>query len=136
MTFWAAILWALLASVLGGLYLLGAFRRRRAMEPPLDKGHIPWLGYALDFRKNRAEFLKKMQRRHGDIFTVLIGGYYFTFIMDPFSFGTIVKASRAKLDFQKYISELVTRVLGYHHSENDHKIHQVASTKHLAGDGL
>uniref|UniRef100_A0A8C3S7I3 Uncharacterized protein n=3 Tax=Chelydra serpentina TaxID=8475 RepID=A0A8C3S7I3_CHESE len=136
MAFWVAVLGALLASILGGLYLLGVFRRRRPTEPPLDKGHIPWLGYALDFRKNRAEFLKKMQRRHGDIFTVLIGGYYFTFVMDPFSFGAIVKASRTKLDFEAFAVELVARVFEYHPTKNDLKILQVSSTKHLMGDGL
>uniref|UniRef100_A0A8C0HHR4 Cytochrome P450 family 8 subfamily B member 1 n=1 Tax=Chelonoidis abingdonii TaxID=106734 RepID=A0A8C0HHR4_CHEAB len=126
MAFWTAVLCALLASVLGG----------RPTEPPLDKGHIPWLGYALDFRKNSAEFLKKMQRRHGDIFTVLIGGYYFTFLMDPLSFRAIVKAPRAKLDFEAFAVELVTRVFGYHPCKNNHKIIQVSSTKHLMGDGL
>ncbi|XP_065438679.1 5-beta-cholestane-3-alpha,7-alpha-diol 12-alpha-hydroxylase-like [Chrysemys picta bellii] len=136
MAFWTAVLCALLVSILGGLYLLGAFRRRRPMEPPLDKGHIPWLGYALDFRKDSAAFLKKMQRRHGDIFTVLIGGYYFTFLMDPLSFGAIVKAPRAKLDFEAFAVELVARVFGYHPCKSDHKIIQVSSTKHLMGDGL
>ncbi|XP_065254851.1 5-beta-cholestane-3-alpha,7-alpha-diol 12-alpha-hydroxylase [Emys orbicularis] len=136
MAFWTAVLCALLVSILGGLYLLGAFRRRRPTEPPLDKGHIPWLGYALDFRKNSAAFLKKMQRRHGDIFTVLIGGYYFTFLMDPLSFGAIVKAPRAKLDFEAFAVELVARVFGYHPCKSDHKIIQVSSTKHLMGDGL
>uniref|UniRef100_K7F411 Cytochrome P450 family 8 subfamily B member 1 n=1 Tax=Pelodiscus sinensis TaxID=13735 RepID=K7F411_PELSI len=136
MAFWEAVLYVLLASILCGLYLLGAFRRRRPQEPPLDKGYIPWLGYALDFRKNSAEFLKKMQKRHGDIFTVLIGGYYFTFVMDPFSFGTIVKAPRAKLDFETFAVELVIRVFGYHPCQKDHKTIQLASTKHLMGDGL
>ncbi|XP_074841314.1 7-alpha-hydroxycholest-4-en-3-one 12-alpha-hydroxylase [Carettochelys insculpta] len=136
MAFCTTVLCALIASILGGLYLLGVFRRRRPTEPPLDKGYIPWLGYALDFRKDSADFLTKMQKKHGDIFTVLIGGYYFTFVMDPFSFGAIVKASRDKLNFEKFAVELIARVFGYHQSPNDHKAIQVASTKHLMGDGL
>ncbi|XP_006025967.1 7-alpha-hydroxycholest-4-en-3-one 12-alpha-hydroxylase [Alligator sinensis] len=136
MAIWIAVLCTLLAIVLGGLHHLGVFRRRRPKEPPLDKGYIPWLGYALDFRKNSSEFLQKMQRKHGDIFTVLIGGYYFTFVMDPFSFGAIVKESRSKLDFTKFASELVRRVFGYHPVPTDHKIIQLASTKYLMGDGL
>ncbi|XP_077123887.1 5-beta-cholestane-3-alpha,7-alpha-diol 12-alpha-hydroxylase-like isoform X2 [Ranitomeya variabilis] len=130
------VLLALLASVLGGLYMLGMFRKRRPNEPPLDKGTIPWLGYALDFRKNTAGFLKNMQKKHGDIFTVQIGGYYFTFVTDPLSFGPIVKEARARLDFEKFAMELVARVFGYHSGTNDHKLLEKASTKHLMGDGL
>ncbi|NWI13885.1 CP8B1 hydroxylase, partial [Crypturellus soui] len=130
------LLCSLAASLLGGLYLVGAFRRRRPHEPPLDKGLIPWLGYALDFRKDSSEFLKRMQRKHGDIFTVLLGGYYFTFVMDPFCFGAIVKESRSKLDFEKFATELVLRVFGYQPIVATHKIIQLSSTKHLMGDGL
>ncbi|XP_029442474.1 5-beta-cholestane-3-alpha,7-alpha-diol 12-alpha-hydroxylase [Rhinatrema bivittatum] len=135
MSLWLPILLALVISILGGLYLLGTFRRRRSREPPLDKGHIPWLGYALDFRNNTAEFLQTMQRKHGDIFTVQIGGYYFTFVMDPLSFGSIVKEARSKLDFNKFAKELVARVFGYHATKHDHK-NLETSNKHLMGDGL
>lgn len=130
------LLFTFIASLLGGLYLLGAFRRRRPNEPPLDKGTIPWLGHALDFRKESSEFLKKMQKKHGDIFTVLIGGYYFTFVMDPFCFGAIAKESRAKLDFTTPAANLVLRVFGYKAIEGDSNIIHASSTKHLMGDGL
>lgn len=133
MGLWLLVLLTLLISVLGGLYLLGTFRRRRPKEPPLDKGHIPWLGYALDFRNNTAEFLQKMQRKHGNIFTVHIGGYYFTFVMDPLSFGSIVK--EARLDFNQFAKQLVARVFGYHSSSNERKYLE-AGNKHLMGDGL
>ncbi|NXH73563.1 CP8B1 hydroxylase, partial [Hydrobates tethys] len=136
MALWVILLCTLIASLLGGLYLLGAFRRKRPNEPPLDKGTIPWLGYVLDFRKDSSEFLKRMQRKHGDIFTVLIGGYYFTFVMDPFCFGAIVKESRSKLDFRTFASKLVLQVFGYKPIEANHSIVHASSTKHLMGDGL
>ncbi|XP_010007498.1 PREDICTED: 5-beta-cholestane-3-alpha,7-alpha-diol 12-alpha-hydroxylase [Nestor notabilis] len=136
MALWSILLCTLIALLLGGLYLLGMFRRRRPSEPPLDKGIIPWLGYALDFRKDTAEFLKRMQRKHGDIFTVLIGGYYFTFVMDPSCFGAIVKESRSKLDFRTFASKLVLQVFGYKPIEANHSIIHASSTKHLMGDGL
>ncbi|XP_009635240.1 5-beta-cholestane-3-alpha,7-alpha-diol 12-alpha-hydroxylase [Egretta garzetta] len=136
MALWAILLSTLIASLLGGLYLLGVFRRRRPDEPPLDKGTIPWLGYMLDFRKDGSGFLKRMQRKHGDVFTVLIGGYYFTFVMDPFCFGAIVKESRAKLDFRTFASKLVLQVFGYKPIEANHSIIHASSTKHLMGDGL
>ncbi|XP_069503859.1 7-alpha-hydroxycholest-4-en-3-one 12-alpha-hydroxylase [Ambystoma mexicanum] len=136
MTFLLPIILTLIISVLGGLYLLGMFRRRRSNEPPLDKGTIPWLGYALHFRDNSAQFLQKMQRKHGDIFTAQIGGYYFTFLMDPLSFGSVVKEARSKLGFEEFAHELVARVFGYHDTSGDHKHLQASSTKHLMGDGL
>ncbi|NWU38331.1 CP8B1 hydroxylase, partial [Hylia prasina] len=136
MVLWVILLCALLSSLLGGLYVLGVFRRQRPNEPPLDKGTIPWLGYLLEFRKDSSEFLKRMQRKHGDVFTVLIGGYYFTFVMDPFCFGTIVKESRSKLDFRTNAAQLVMRVFGYKPIKATHNIVHASSTKHLVGDGL
>ncbi|NXG25437.1 CP8B1 hydroxylase, partial [Grallaria varia] len=136
MGLWVVLLCTLVTSLLGGLYVLGVFRRRRPDEPPLDKGTIPWLGYLLDFRKDSSEFLKRMQRKHGDVFTVLIGGRYFTFVMDPFSFGTIVKESRSKLDFRTVAIQLVLQVFGYKPIEANHNIVHTASTKHLMGEGL
>uniref|UniRef100_A0A8C5R0R0 5-beta-cholestane-3-alpha,7-alpha-diol 12-alpha-hydroxylase n=1 Tax=Leptobrachium leishanense TaxID=445787 RepID=A0A8C5R0R0_9ANUR len=130
------LLVGLLVSLLGGLYLLGIFRKRRPNEPPLDKGFIPWVGHGLDFRKNGPEFLRRMQKKHGDIFTVQIVGYYFTFIMDPLSFSHVVKEAQSKLDFGLFAQELVARVFGYHYLEIDHKMFKKASRKHLMGDGL
>ncbi|NWI66480.1 CP8B1 hydroxylase, partial [Todus mexicanus] len=130
------LLCTLIASLLGGLYLLGAFRRRRPDEPPLDKGPIPWLGYALEFRRDSSEFLKRMQRKHGGVFTVLLGGYYFTFVMDPFCFGAIVKESRSKLDFRTFAMKLVLQVFGYQPTEASGSIVHESSVKHLMGDGL
>ncbi|NXH61836.1 CP8B1 hydroxylase, partial [Rhabdornis inornatus] len=136
MVLWVILLCALVSSLLSGLYVLGVFRRRRHDEPPLDKGTVPWLGYLLEFQKDSSEFLKRMQKKHGDVFTVLIGGYYFTFVMDPFCFGTIVKESRSKLDFMTNAVQLVLRVFGYKPTEATHNIVHTSSTKHLMGDGL
>ncbi|NXH16207.1 CP8B1 hydroxylase, partial [Bucco capensis] len=136
MALWVILLCTLIASLLGGLYLTGSFRRQRPGEPPLDKGTLPWLGYVLDFRKDSSEFLRRMQSKHGDVFTVLIGGHYFTFVMDPFCFGAIVKESRSKLDFRTFAIKLVLQVFGYKAIEATHNIVHMSSTKHLMGDGL
>lgn len=130
------ILLALFISLLGGLYILGVFRSRRPGEPPLDKGPLPWLGHVLEFRSDTAKFLERMRKKHGDIFTVQLGGFYFTFLADPLSFGSVVKEARAKLDFNEFAKHLVKRVFGYHPLENDHKLLQASSNKHLMGDGL
>lgn len=130
------VLLALFLTILGGLYLLGAFRQQRPGEPPLDKGPLPWLGHVLEFRRDTAKFLERMKDKHGDIFTVLLGGFYFTFIMDPLSFGSIVKEARAKLGFREFAKKLVQRVFGYTAFDGDHKFLQMYSNKYLMGDGL
>ncbi|XP_066537094.1 5-beta-cholestane-3-alpha,7-alpha-diol 12-alpha-hydroxylase-like [Hoplias malabaricus] len=136
MAFLLPVILAVLVSVLGGLYLLGAFRKRRAGEPPLDKGPLPWLGHVLEFRRDTAKFLERMKKKHGDIFTVQLGGFYFTFLMDPRSFSTVVKEARAKLDFNTFARHLVKQVFGYHSMEDDHKYIDGSSKKFLMGDGL
>ncbi len=130
------ILLGFLAALIGGLYLLGVFRQRQTGEPPLDKGPIPWLGHVLEFRKNTFKFLERMKQKHGDVFTIQLGGFYVTFLQDPLSFGSLVKESREKLDFKKFAVELVHRVFGYKAVVDDHHILHVSSNKHLKGDGL
>ncbi|KAL7983593.1 hypothetical protein Chor_000469 [Crotalus horridus] len=136
MSFWVAVVVPLMVSLLGALYLIGFFRRRRPNEPPLDIGLIPWLGHALHFRNDNMDFLQSMQKKHGDIFTILIAGQYFTFLMDPLSFGGIIKEAESKLDFMSYAAELVLRVFRFEASHDTHKIIEVCSAKHLKGEGL
>ncbi|XP_026538739.1 7-alpha-hydroxycholest-4-en-3-one 12-alpha-hydroxylase-like [Notechis scutatus] len=136
MSFWVTVAVASGAGLLGILYLTGFFRRRRPNEPPLDKGLIPWLGHALHFRNDTMDFLQTMQKKHGDIFTALIAGQYFTFLTDPLSFGGIVKEARNKLDFISFAAELVLRVFRFEATHTTHKIIETSSTKHLKGEGL
>ncbi|XP_069013710.1 5-beta-cholestane-3-alpha,7-alpha-diol 12-alpha-hydroxylase-like [Embiotoca jacksoni] len=130
------ILLAFLAALIGGLYLLGVFRQRRLGEPPLDKGLIPWLGHVLEFRRDTFKFLERMQKKYGDVFTVQLGGFYFTFLQDPHSFGSFVKESREKLDFSNFAMQLVRKVFGYEAVKEEHNMLQISSNKHLKGEGL
>nr|XP_056713746.1 7-alpha-hydroxycholest-4-en-3-one 12-alpha-hydroxylase-like [Euleptes europaea] len=140
MHFWESVLCALLASlfaaILGGLYLTGAFRKRRPKEPPLEKGLIPWLGHGISFQKNPVEFLEKMKKKHGDIFTVLVGGNYINFMMDPHTYGTIVKESKDKLDFDTFASTVLYNAFGFHPSKSHHKVVQEVSKKYLRNKNL
>lgn len=135
MTLWYLVLGALL-TVVGCLCLSLLLRHRRPWEPPLDKGLVPWLGHAMAFRKNMFEFLKGMRAKHGDVFTVQLGGQYITFVMDPLSFGPIVKNTQKVLDFEPYAKELVFKVFGYQSLDNDYRMIHSASAKHLMGQGL
>lgn len=130
------ILFGLLAALIGGLYLLGVFRRQLPGEPPLDKGLFPWLGHVLEFRRNTLKFLERMKQKHGDVFTIQLGGFYVTFLQDPLSLGAFVRESREKLNFNKFAKHLVHRVFGYLALDEDHQILQMSSNKHLKGVGL
>ncbi|XP_033502553.2 7-alpha-hydroxycholest-4-en-3-one 12-alpha-hydroxylase-like [Epinephelus lanceolatus] len=130
------ILLGFLAFSIGGLYLLGVFRQQRPGEPPLDKGLVPWLGHALEFRKDTVKFLKKMKKKHGDVFTVQLGGNYITFIMDSLSLVAFVKEDREKLNFNKFARQLLHRIFGYKSFGNEHQTLMVTSYKHLRGPGL
>ncbi|XP_042331350.1 5-beta-cholestane-3-alpha,7-alpha-diol 12-alpha-hydroxylase-like [Sceloporus undulatus] len=140
MMFWETVLLAFLASlfatVIGGLYAIGAFRKRKAKEPPLDKGFIPWLGYGINFKKNPVEFLERMKKKHGDVFTVLVGGNYLHFVMDPHAYSRIIKESKDKLDFNTFASVIVFNAFDFHTSESHHKIVQTISKKYLNGKNL
>ncbi|XP_060940546.1 5-beta-cholestane-3-alpha,7-alpha-diol 12-alpha-hydroxylase-like [Limanda limanda] len=130
------LLLALLSCLIGGLYILGVFRQHRPGEPPLDKGLIPWLGHVFEFRRNTLKFIERMKQKHGDVFTVQLGGFYITFLHDPLSFGPFLKESREKLDFIAFVKELVHRVFEYVAEGDYHVALAVASNKHLKGDGL
>ncbi|XP_004640718.1 5-beta-cholestane-3-alpha,7-alpha-diol 12-alpha-hydroxylase [Octodon degus] len=136
MVIWGLVLAAVLVAILGYLCLPGLFRQRKPQEPPLDKGSIPGLGHAMAFRKNMLEFLKGMQAKHGDVFTVQLGTQFFTFVMDPLSYGPIIRNAKKSLDFTQYAQELVQKVFGYQPLENDPVVMHSASTKYLKGDGL
>uniref|UniRef100_A0A452VJR4 Prostacyclin synthase n=1 Tax=Ursus maritimus TaxID=29073 RepID=A0A452VJR4_URSMA len=98
--------------------------RKRPGEPPLDLGSIPWLGHALEFGKDAASFLTRMKKKHGDIFTVLVGGRYVTVLLDPHSYDVVVWEPRAKLDFHAYAVFLMERIFDVqlpHYSPSEEK---------------
>lgn len=87
-------------------------RRRKDGEPPLIKGWIPFLGKALEFRKNSQEFLTRLQKEHGDDFTVLIAGRYITFIMNPLQYPSVIKHGK-QLDFHTFSDSAASRTFDY-----------------------
>ncbi|KAJ3061182.1 Cytochrome P450 7B1, partial [Podochytrium sp. JEL0797] len=59
---------------------------RKANEPPLESGLIPYLGLALEYGKNPKALLDKMRTQHGDCFTLFLAGQRITFVVDHTSF--------------------------------------------------
>ncbi|XP_016072886.1 PREDICTED: prostacyclin synthase [Miniopterus natalensis] len=103
---------------------MARFSARRPGEPPLDLGHIPWLGYALEFGKDAASFLTRMKEKHGDIFTVLVGGRYVTVLLDPHSYDSVVWEPHTNLDFHAYAVFLMERIFDVqlpHYNPSDEK---------------
>ncbi|XP_074139266.1 5-beta-cholestane-3-alpha,7-alpha-diol 12-alpha-hydroxylase-like [Sminthopsis crassicaudata] len=135
MAFWTSVLIVLVTTVLVVLYRLGALRQGRINEPPLDKGLIPWLGHAMDISKDASSFLKRMQERHGEIFTVQMAGRYVTFVTDPFSFDVILKENRSKLGSSKLLTDLILKVFDLP-VQVSHGIMYNSTPKHLMGTGL
>ncbi|XP_059980469.1 prostacyclin synthase isoform X3 [Lagenorhynchus albirostris] len=119
--------WTVVFGLLAALLLLLLLTRRRTRrpgEPPLDLGSIPWLGYALEFGKDAASFLSRMKEKHGDIFTVLVGGRYVTVLLDPHSYDMVVWEPRTRLDFHAYAVFLMERIFDVqllHYSPSDEK---------------
>ncbi|XP_042332296.1 7-alpha-hydroxycholest-4-en-3-one 12-alpha-hydroxylase-like [Sceloporus undulatus] len=139
MNFWESVLCASLASllaiILGGLYMIGAFRKRKPNEPPLDKGFIPWLGHGISFKKSPIAFLEAMWQKHGDIFTCLVGGNYLHFVLDPGTYEHLTKQSEDKLDFLEFASIISFNTFGYRPHESHTKVARM-SGKHLRGRSL
>ncbi|KAH0627640.1 hypothetical protein JD844_003661 [Phrynosoma platyrhinos] len=139
MTFWETVLCASLASllaiVLGGLYMIGAFRKRKPKEPPLDKGFIPWLGHGISFKKSPNAFLEGMRKKHGDIFTCLVGGNYLHFVLDPGTYEHLTRKSEDKLDFLEFASMISLNTFCYQPNEAHKKVARMNS-KHLKGKSL
>uniref|UniRef100_A0AAF6Z3X9 Prostacyclin synthase n=1 Tax=Bos taurus TaxID=9913 RepID=A0AAF6Z3X9_BOVIN len=119
--------WAVVFGLLAALLLLLLLTRRRTRrpgEPPLDLGSIPWLGHALEFGKDAAGFLTRMKEKHGDIFTVLVGGRHVTVLLDPHSYDAVVWEPRSRLDFHAYAVFLMERIFDVqlpHYNPGDEK---------------
>ncbi|XP_008591158.1 PREDICTED: 25-hydroxycholesterol 7-alpha-hydroxylase [Galeopterus variegatus] len=83
----------------------------RPGEPPLIRGWLPYVGMALKLQKNPLGFIKSLQKQHGDTFTVLLGGKYITFILDPFQYHLLLK-SHKHLSFRQFGSKIVEKAFG------------------------
>ncbi len=80
--------WATLTAVNG---------RRREGEPPLVRGALPYLGVAVRFGTDATAFVQQCREQHGDVFTLFVAGKRMTFVLDPLSAPSVLKAKQ--LDF-------------------------------------
>lgn len=66
--------------------------RARTGEPPLVTGVWPFVGVAVAFGRDATRFVMNCRARHGDVFTLFLGGRRMTFVLDPMSYPTVLKA--------------------------------------------
>jgi hypothetical protein len=66
--------------------------RARTGEPPLVTGVWPFVGVALAFGRDATRFIMSCRARHGEVFTLYLGGRRMTFVLDPMSYPTVLKA--------------------------------------------
>ncbi|KFO25975.1 25-hydroxycholesterol 7-alpha-hydroxylase, partial [Fukomys damarensis] len=110
---------------------------RRPGEPPLIKGWLPFFGMTMKFQKDPLGFIRTLQKKYGDIFTVLLGGKYITFILDPFQYQLLTKYHK-KLTFKKITEKFSVKVFSIKILENsedlNHELH--SSYQFLQGKSL
>ncbi|EAW86877.1 cytochrome P450 family 7 subfamily B member 1 [Homo sapiens] len=94
-------------------------RTRRPGEPPLIKGWLPYLGVVLNLRKDPLRFMKTLQKQHGDTFTVLLGGKYITFILDPFQYQLVIK-NHKQLSFRVFSNKLLEKAFSISQLQKNH----------------
>ncbi|XP_032152098.1 cytochrome P450 7B1 isoform X2 [Sapajus apella] len=63
--------------------------------------------------------MKTLQKQHGDTFTVLLGGKYITFILDPFQYQLVIK-NQKQLSFRVFSDELVGKAFSISQLQKNH----------------
>ncbi|XP_077022995.1 cytochrome P450 7B1 [Tamandua tetradactyla] len=99
---------ALAAALLLLALCLSARRTRRPGEPPLIKGWLPYFGVVLQFRKDPLGLIRTLQKQYGDVFTVLLGGKYITFLLDPFQYQLVIK-NHKQLHFHLFSHKIMQK---------------------------
>lgn len=106
------LLYFFLALVALWVFLYSA--KRTKDSPPLISGWIPWLGCSIPFYTNPTEFILDCKKKYGNIFTLYIGGRYFTYIMDPnhLKLFFMIKNPEKSVSFDDSVVEFTSRVFG------------------------
>ncbi|XP_076812168.1 cytochrome P450 7A1-like isoform X2 [Clavelina lepadiformis] len=89
-------------------------KRRRMGEPPLVNHWLPFIGAALDFGKDPINYLKGLQSRHGDVFSMKIAGWDYHVFMNPLDVKSLEK--NKDLDHREIIGDFASRMVGDPHA--------------------
>nr|CAB3235938.1 25-hydroxycholesterol 7-alpha-hydroxylase-like [Phallusia mammillata] len=131
-----SVLTTIFMLIFGGYFLWFVTKRRnKSSEPPIVPYWIPWLGQGLNYQKNPFTFVQACAKKYGPIFSVFMGGRYFTFVTDPFTHPTIAKESR-KLNFRLQTMSLTKNVFGYKRGSVDAPTAGGHFPKYMQGENL
>ncbi|MEZ5507915.1 MAG: cytochrome P450 [Gammaproteobacteria bacterium] len=61
---------------------------------PFVRSPLPWLGHGIAFGKDADALLQRLRARHGDAFTLLLGGKRMTFLLNPHDAPAFFKQSK------------------------------------------
>ena len=86
--------------------------RRLPGEPPLEPGNWPWLGSALEFGRDLPALLDACQRKHGDVFTLVVAGKRMTFVLDPLDFPELLRRVD-DLSFTEIADDISVQAFGH-----------------------
>jgi len=86
--------------------------RRSPGEPPLEPGNWPWLGSALEFGRDLPALLGACQRKHGDVFTLVVAGKRMTFVLDPLDVPEILRRVD-DLSFKEIADDISMQAFGH-----------------------
>ncbi|XP_032078331.1 cytochrome P450 7B1 [Thamnophis elegans] len=130
---------ALATALAFGAFCAFGRRKRHPGEPPLINGWIPFLGEALNYRKNATDFLLTLSKKHGDIFTVHMAGKYITFIINPLQYPIVTKSSKY-LEFSELADQISSQAFDHPPTINekypDLNEHIHRNYQHLVGKSL
>ncbi|XP_057647075.1 cytochrome P450 7A1 [Chionomys nivalis] len=105
-----SLIWGL--AVVCGIWVIFGIRRRKAGEPPLENGLIPYLGCALKFGSNPLEFLRANQRKHGHVFTCKLMGRYVHFVTNSSSYPKVLSHGKY-FDWKKFHYTTSAKAFGH-----------------------
>ena len=124
----------------GAVIVLQNYRRQE--EAPHVWSWLPILGSAIDFGKDPVGFVRAQRKKHGDIFTVLIGGNRMVFVCDHGMWNSIFRMREA-LQFKPISYKVVSTAFQVpmsvinpvFSSEEGHVLHKQLIT-HMSGSKL
>ncbi|KAJ3067121.1 hypothetical protein HDU99_003621, partial [Rhizoclosmatium hyalinum] len=103
------------ACLLAAWYLIAPVatkKRKSPPEPPVEYGWIPYIGMGLNYILDTKRTLERMHKKHGDCFTLYMGGQRVTFITDHASFAGIWK-NKDSLTFEALAEEMIAKAVNH-----------------------
>lgn len=130
------ILGVVYTTVIATLVLLIIFKRRpKSNEPPMVPYWIPFIGSGLSFKSDPEVFLRNNHKKYGPVFTCYMGGKYYHFLNDPFTFASVAK-ERKRLCFRKFTIEFTKKIFGIVRRPAEVPTSHGTLTKYLQGQEL